>query len=178
MTDLTGKKVLALASQGVEQIEFTSPREALEKAGAEVTLASPDGKEFQGMESDWEKKDFFTPDLKVAEAKADDYDALLLPGGTLNADAMRLDDDARALVREFLTAEKPVAAICHAPWLLIDAGVAEGRKLTSFTSVVPDLKNAGANWVDEEVVVDGSLITSRNPNDLEAFNAAIIEKLA
>lgn len=178
MADLTGKKVLALASQGVEQVEFTSPRDALEGAGATVVLASPDGKEFQGMEGDWEKKDSFTPSLKTSEAKADEYDALLLPGGTLNADAMRLDESARELVRAFLDAEKPVAAICHAPWLLIDAGVAEGRRLTSFTSIVPDLKNAGANWVDEEVVVDGSLITSRNPGDLEAFNAAIIEKLA
>ena len=178
MADLNGKKVLALASQGVEQIEFTSPRDALSKAGASVTLASPDGKEFQGMESDWEKKDFFTPDAKVADVKAEDFDALLLPGGTLNADAMRLDEDARKLVNDFLDADKPVAAICHAPWLLIDAGVAKGRKVTSFTSVAPDLKNAGANWVDEEVVVDGSLITSRNPGDLDAFNAKLIEKLS
>ncbi|MBM7052294.1 type 1 glutamine amidotransferase domain-containing protein [Rothia sp. ZJ1223] len=178
MADLTGKKVLALASQGLEQIELTSPREALEGAGATVTLASPDGKEFQGMEGDWEKKDFFTPELKVSEAKAEDYDALLLPGGTLNADAMRLNKDARALVRAFLDAEKPVAAICHAPWLLIDSGVVEGRTLTSYESIAPDLKNAGANWVDQEVAIDGTLVTSRNPSDLEAFNAAIIEKLA
>lgn len=178
MADLTGKKVLALATQGLEQIELTSPQEALEAAGAQVSLASPDGEKFQGMEGNWEKKDFFTPDLKISEAKAEDFDALLLPGGTLNADVIRMDEDAQALVRAFLDANKPVAAICHAPWLLIDAGVAQGRKLTSYTSVVPDLKNAGANWVDEEVVIDGSLITSRNPGDLEAFNAAIIEKLA
>lgn len=110
--------------------------------------------------------------------KADDFDALLLPGGTLNADAMRMDEGARKLVKDFLDAGKPVAAICHAPWILVDAGVAEGRKLTSFTSIVPDLKNAGAKWVDEEVVVDGSLITSRNPGDLDAFNAKLIEKLS
>lgn len=178
MADLNGKKVLALASQGVEQIEYTSPRDALEIAGASITLASPDGKEFQGMEGDWEKKDSFTPDTKTADVKADDFDALLLPGGTLNADAMRMDEGARKLVKDFLDAGKPVAAICHAPWILVDAGVAEGRKLTSFTSIVPDLKNAGANWVDEEVVVDGSLITSRNPGDLDAFNAKLIEKLS
>lgn len=178
MADLNGKRVLALVSQGVEQVEYTSPRDALLAAGATVTLASPDGKEFQGMEGDWEKKDFFTPDAKIADVKAEDFDALLLPGGTLNADTMRMDEDARTLVRAFLDEGKPVAAICHAPWILIDAGVVAGKKLTSFTSIVPDLKNAGAHWVDAEVVVDGSLITSRNPGDLEAFNAALIEKLA
>lgn len=178
MADLSTKKVLILASQGVEQIELTSPRDALKNAGAQVSLAAPEGKEFQGMEGDWEKKDTFTPDLDLADVKVDEFDALVLPGGTLNADTMRLDSNARSIVVQFFEADKPVAAICHAPWLLIDAKKAEGKKMTSYTSVKLDLQNAGANWVDEEVVEDGNLITSRNPGDLEAFNKAIIAKLS
>ncbi len=178
MANLDGKKVLILASQGVEQVELTSPRDALKDAGATVELAAPEGKEFQGMEGDWEKKDTFTPELSLADVNTEDYDALVLPGGTLNADAMRINADANAIVTKFFEAEKPVAAICHAPWILIDTNRAKGRKLTSFTSVKVDLLNAGAEWVDEEVVVDGNLITSRNPGDLDAFNKAIIEALS
>ncbi|MDO4916056.1 MAG: type 1 glutamine amidotransferase domain-containing protein [Rothia sp. (in: high G+C Gram-positive bacteria)] len=178
MADLSNKKALILASQGVEQIELTSPHDALQDAGAEVILAAPEGKEFQAMEGDWDKADTFTPDLDLADVNTEDYDVLILPGGTLNADSMRIDSHAGAIVTKFFEAEKPVAAICHAPWLLINANRVKNRKMTSFTSVKDDLLNAGAQWVDEEVVVDGNLITSRNPGDLEAFNKAIIEKLS
>lgn len=178
MADLSNKKVLILASQGVEQVELTSPRDALKDAGVQVSLAAPEGKEFQGMNGDWEKVDTFTPDLALADVNVEEFDALVLTGGTLNADAMRINPEARSITVQFFEAEKPVAAICHAPWLLIDSKKVEGRKLTSYTSVMLDLQNAGAEWVDEEVVVDGNLITSRNPGDLEAFNKAIIAKLS
>lgn len=178
MADLSNKKVLILASQGVEQIELTSPRDALKDAGAQVFVAAPEGKEFQAMEGDWEKADTFTPDLALSDVKHEEYDALVLPGGTLNADALRIDADARCIAVQFFEAEKPVAAICHAPWLLIDAKKVEGRNMTSYTSVKLDLQNAGAKWVDEEVVEDGNLMTSRNPGDLEAFNKTLIEKLS
>lgn len=178
MSDLSNKKVLILASQGVEQIELTSPRDALKDAGVQVSLTAPEGKEFQGMNGDWEKADTFTPDLALADVNVEEFDALVLAGGTLNADAMRINPEARSITVQFFEAEKPVAAICHAPWLLIDSKKVEGKKLTSYTSVKSDLENAGAIWVDEEVVEDGNLITSRNPGDLEAFNKAIIAKLS
>lgn len=171
---LTGRKILILASQGVEEVELTSPRDALTEAGASVTLASPDGDEFQALNGDWDRGQSFQPDSGFDGLSAEQFDGLVLPGGTLNADRVRQDERAQALVREFLDHSKPVAAICHAPWLLIDSGVAEGRTLTSFASVAPDLKNAGATWLDEEVVLDDGLITSRNPGDLDAFNRAIV----
>lgn len=130
------------------------------------------------MEGDWEKADTFSPDLDLADVNCEEYDALVLPGGTLNADALRIDAHARSIVVQFFEADKPVAAICHAPWLLIDSKKVQDREMTSYTSVKLDLQNAGATWVDEEVVVDGNLITSRNPGDLDAFNKAIIEKLS
>ncbi|SMY10671.1 type 1 glutamine amidotransferase domain-containing protein [Brevibacterium jeotgali] len=177
-TPLTGTKVAFLLTRGVEQVELTNPRSALEQAGATTVLVSPSKDTLQAMEGDWTHADTFPVDVPVAQASADDYDALILPGGTLNADSLRTNDEAVALVKAFFDADKTVASICHGPWILAEAGVAKGRRLTSYASTKVDLENAGAHWVDEEVVVDGNLITSRNPGDLEAFNAAIREALA
>ena len=172
-TPLTGKKVAFLLTRGVEQVELTSPRAALDEAGAQTVIVSPSEGTLQAMEGDWTHADTFPVDVPVAQATAGDYDALVLPGGTLNADALRTDERAVALVKAFFDADKTVAAICHAPWILAEAGVAQNRRLTSYVSTRVDLENAGAQWVDEEVVIDGNLITSRNPGDLDAFNAAI-----
>lgn len=174
---ISDKKVAFLLTRGVEQVELTSPRNALDEAGATTVLVSPTGDSLQAMNGDWDHADEFPVDQAAADASADDFDALVLPGGTLNADALRLDEDALALVKAFFAADKPVAAICHAPWILAEADLAKGRKLTSFISTKTDLVNAGAEWTDAEVVIDGNLITSRNPGDLEAFNKAIAEKL-
>ena len=171
-------KVAFLLTRGVEQVELTSPRAALDGAGATTVIVSPSEGTLQAMEGDWEHADTFDVDVPVAQASADDYDMLVLPGGTLNADALRLDEDAVALVKAFFAAGKPVAAICHAPWILAEADVARGRKLTSYISTRTDLINAGADWEDSEVVVDGNLITSRNPGDLDAFNRAIAAALS
>ncbi|MDK7743148.1 type 1 glutamine amidotransferase domain-containing protein [Helcobacillus massiliensis] len=174
---VTDKKVAFLLTRGVEQIELTSPRKALDDAGATTVIVSPSEGTLQGMEGDWEHAHTFDVDVPVGEANADDYDMLVLPGGTLNADALRLDEDAVALVKAFFEADKPVAAICHAPWILAQADLARGRRLTSFASTKVDLVNAGAAWEDSEVVVDGNLITSRSPGDLEAFNREILKAL-
>ncbi|MDN3310703.1 type 1 glutamine amidotransferase domain-containing protein [Microbacterium oryzae] len=173
----SGKKVAFLLTKGVEQVELTSPREALDGAGATTVIVSPESPTLQAMQGDWEHGDVFDVDLSVADANPADYDALVLPGGTLNADSLRLDEDAVAFVKEYVASGRPVAAICHAPWILVQAGVASGRRLTSYASLEHDLRNAGAEWVDEEVVVDGNLITSRNPGDLDAFNGALLEAL-
>ncbi|TSI16888.1 type 1 glutamine amidotransferase domain-containing protein [Brevibacterium aurantiacum] len=174
---ISDKKVAFLLTRGVEQVELTSPRGALDEAGATTVIVSPSEGTLQAMNGDWDHADEFTVDVPVSAAKVEDFDALVLPGGTLNADALRLDEDAVALVKAFFAADKPVAAICHAPWILAESGVAKGRKLTSFVSTKTDLVNAGAEWEDSEVVVDGNLITSRNPGDLDAFNAAIANAL-
>ncbi len=175
---ISNKKVAFLLTRGVEQVELTSPRTALDEAGATTVIVSPAGDTLQAMKNDWEHADVFPVDVPVAQAKAEDYDALVLPGGTLNADALRLEEEAVRLVKEFFAAGKPVAAICHAPWILAEAGLAKGRKLTSYISTKTDLINAGAEWTDAEVVVDGNLITSRNPGDLDAFNGAIAAALS
>nr|WP_276087735.1 type 1 glutamine amidotransferase domain-containing protein [Nocardia zapadnayensis] len=175
---VSDKKVAFLLTRGVEQVELTSPRAALDGAGATTVIVSPSEGTLQAMEGDWEHADTFDVDVPVAQASADDYDMLVLPGGTLNADALRLDEDAVALVKAFFAAGKPVAAICHAPWILAQADLARGRKLTSYISIRTDLVNAGAEWEDSEVVVDGKLITSRNPGDLDAFNRAIAAALS
>lgn len=175
---ISDKKVAFLLTRGVEQVELTSPREALDEAGATTVIVSPSEGTLQAMNGDWEHADEFTVDVPVSQARVDDFDALVLPGGTLNADALRLDEDAVELVKAFFAADKPVAAICHAPWILAESGVAKGRKLTSFISTKTDLVNAGASWEDSEVVVDGNLITSRNPGDLDAFNSAIATALS
>ncbi|MGW9827556.1 deglycase [Brevibacterium pityocampae] len=172
------KKVAFLLTRGVEQVELTSPRAALDGAGATTVIVSPAEGTLQAMEGDWEHADTFDVDVPVAQARAEDYDMLVLPGGTLNADSLRLDEDAVALVKAFFAAGKPVAAICHAPWILAQADLARGRKLTSYISIRTDLVNAGAEWEDSEVVVDGNLITSRNPGDLDAFNRAIAAALS
>lgn len=177
-TPLTGKKIAFLLTRGVEQVELTSPRAALDEAGATTVLVSPSKDTLQAMEGDWTHADTFPVDVPVEQASVDEYDALVLPGGTLNADSLRTNEEAVALVKAFFDADKTVASICHGPWILAEAGVAKGRRLTSYASTKVDLENAGARWVDEEVVVDDNLITSRNPGDLEAFNAAIRKALA
>lgn len=175
---LTGKTVAFLATDGVEQVELTSPWEAVLAAGGTPVLVSLEAGRITAMQSDWEHGESFDVNTAVKDAKAEDFHGLVMPGGTLNADALRVDEDVQAFVRSFFEQHKPVAAICHAPWTLIEAGVVEGRKLTSFPSLKTDLKNAGAQWVDEEVVVDAGLTTSRNPDDLDAFNAKVVEELA
>jgi protease I len=176
--ELQGKKVAFLvANEGIEQVELTEPRKALEGAGAETVLIAPEAGEAQAF-NHLDKADAFPVDVTTADADAAQYDGLVLPGGVANPDNLRTDDAAVGFVRAFFDAGKPVAAICHAPWTLIEADVVEGRKLTSWPSLQTDLRNAGAEWVDEEVVVDSGLVTSRNPGDLPAFNAKAIEEIA
>jgi protease I len=176
--ELSGKRIAFLvANEGIEQVELTEPRRAVEEAGAEVDLIAPESGKAQAF-NHLDKADEFDVDKAVAEASPDDYDGLVLPGGVANPDNLRTDDDAVGFVKAFFEAGKPVGAICHAPWTLIEADVVEGRKLTSFQSIQTDLRNAGAEWVDEEVVVDSGLVTSRNPDDLPAFNSKIVEEFA
>lgn len=176
--DLSGKKVAILvANEGIEQVELTEPRQALRDAGADTHLIAPEDGEVQAFDH-LTAKDTFPVDVTVASAAAEDYDALVLPGGVANPDALRTDHKAMELVRAFFEAGKPVAAICHAPWVLIEAGVASGRTLTSWPSLKTDLTNAGARWKDEEVVVDSGLVTSRNPDDLPAFCEKLIEEIS
>jgi protease I len=175
--ELNGMKVAVLATDGVEQVELDRPWQALEEAGAEpelVSLASGTVTAYDHIDKGGTKK----VDAVVSSADPDVYGALVLPGGVINGDFVRADPDAVAFVTSFFDAGKPVAAICHAPWVLIEAGVVKGRRMTSWPSLQTDLRNAGAEWVDEEVVVDGNLTTSRNPDDLDAFSAAIVEEFA
>ncbi len=176
MNDITHARVLMLATDGFEQSELFSPRDALMDAGAQVTLASIALDPIQGM-LHAEKGLTITPDVTLDDVDADEFDALVLPGGLANPDALRLQPRALEIVQAFFDADKTVAAICHAPWLLIEADVVDGRRVTSWPSLRTDLDNAGAHTVDEEVVVDGNLITSRKPDDLPAFNAALIEAI-
>ena len=177
MQNLNGKKVAILVADGFEQVELTKPKQALEEAGAQTHIVSLKSGQVKGWdETDW--GDTFDVDVVVADAKAEDYNALLLPGGVMNPDNLRQDEKAVAFVRTFFEQHKPVAAICHGPWTLIEAGVVEGRKMTSYSSLQTDLKNAGANWVDEEVVTDQGLVTSRKPDDIPAFNKKMIEEIA
>ncbi len=175
--DLTGKKIAFLATNGVEQIELTEPRKAVEGAGAEVHLISLEEGEFQGLDH-LDKGETFTADKAVADVSASDYDGLVLPGGVANPDFLRADEDAVRFVREFVEAGKPVGAICHGPWTLVEADVVRGKTLTSFPSIKTDIRNAGGEWVDEEVHVDAGLTTSRRPDDLPAFCAKIVEEFA
>ena len=174
---LNGKRVAFLvAPEGIEQVELTEPWKAVEAAGGSPELLSTDSGEVQAF-NHLDKADTFPVDEVVADADPMSYDALVLPGGVANPDALRTDEDAVAFVRAFFEQAKPVAAICHAPWTLIEADVVKGRRLTSWPSLQTDLRNAGAEWVDEEVVVDQGLVTSRNPDDLEAFCAKAVEEI-
>jgi len=175
---LQGKTIAFLvAAEGIEQVELTEPWKAVEQAGGTPKLLSPESGTVQAF-NHLDKADTFPVDVPVSEAGVDDYDALVLPGGVANPDALRMDKGAVDFVRNFIGSGKPVAAICHAPWSLVEAGVLEGRTLTSWPSLQTDIRNAGATWVDEEVVVDGNLVTSRKPDDLPAFNSKLIELVA
>jgi protease I len=175
--DLTGKRVAIVVADGFEQVEMTSPREALEEAGAETVLVSIEDRRVKGWKhTDW--GDTFDVDVPIEEAVPGDYDALVLPGGVMSPDKLRRDERVLEFVRAFFEEAKPVASICHGPWTLIDAGVAEGRRMTSYPSIRKDLENAGAEWTDQEVVVDDGLVTSRKPEDLPAFNAKMLEEIA
>ena len=182
MATLDGRTIAFLtATEGVEQVELTEPRRALEDAGAETVLLSVEEGEVQGF-NHLTKADTFTVDRVVDDVDVDDFDGLVLPGGVANPDALRMDDDAVAFVSDFFAAGKPVAAICHAPWTLVEADVVRGRMLTSWPSLQTDIRNAGGTWYDKEVVVcdegPNTLVTSRNPDDLPAFNDAAVEAFA
>jgi len=175
---LEGKTVaFAVAAEGIEQVELTEPWKAVVEAGGTPKLLSVESGEVQAF-NHLDKADTFDVDATFSSASGDDYDALMLPGGVANPDALRTDDAAVGFVKSFFDAGKPVAAICHAPWTLIEANVVRGRTMTSWPSLATDLENAGATWVDEEVVEDGNLITSRNPDDLPAFCQAMVKKFA
>jgi len=177
MARLEGKKVAILITDGFEQVEMTEPRKALEEAGAGIDIVSPAKGKVRGWKmTDW--GDSFEVDVSLDEADAEDYDALVLPGGVANPDKLRMNDKAVEFVRAFLQAGKPIAAICHGPWTLIEADGVQGRTMTSWPSLKTDLKNAGANWVDRSVVTDNGLVTSRKPDDIPDFNRKMIEEFA
>jgi protease I len=176
--ELQGRKVAILAADGVERVELEQPRRAVQDAGAETQLLSIHEGEIQARNNDIEEAGTFTVEGLVSEASADDYDALILPGGTVNPDQLRVNDDAVNFVRTFFEQGKPVGTLCHGPWTLINAGVVEGRQLTSYPSVRTDLRNAGAEVFDQEVVTDQGLVSSRDPNDLPAFCSKIVEEFA
>ena len=183
MTDeLTGKRIALLFTEGVEQVELTTPRDALTDAGADVVLLAPSAESVQAVNGDIFPADTFKPDDTVAEADADSFDALVLPGGTSNPDRLRLDEDALAFIAAVAGAGKPIAAICHGPWTLVETGLVKGKTLTSFPSIRSDVQNAGGTWVDRESYTcpdEGfTLVTSRKPDDLDAFVAAAIEAFA
>jgi protease I len=175
--ELQGKKIAFLAADMFEEVELTKPWQALEEAGADLELISLEEGEIQGFDH-YDKAGSFKVDRTVEEAKASDYDGLVLPGGVGNPDNLRQDENAVHFVRDFFEQGKPVGAICHAPWTLVEAGVVRGRTLTSFPSLQTDIRNAGATWVDEQVHVDQGLVTSRKPDDIPAFNAKLIEEFA
>jgi protease I len=177
MAELDGKRVAFLATDMVEQVELTQPWKAVEDAGGTPELISLRPGEIQAF-NHYDKEDKFPVDRTVDEVSADEYDALVQPGGVGNPDTLRMDENAVRLVREFVEAGKPVAVICHGPWMLVEADVVRGRKLTSYPSLKTDIRNAGGNWVDEEVVLDDRIVTSRNPNDLSAFCSTLVEEFA
>lgn len=173
MSQLNNRKIALLATDGFEDSELAKPLEAVKNAGADVVVVSLERSEITGKDGTG-----IGVDATIDEVSANDFDGLLLPGGVANPDALRMNEDAVNFVRDFFTQHKPVGAICHAPWVLIEAGVVEGLTLTSWPSLRTDLENAGAKWVDEEVVVDEGLVTSRNPDDIPAFSAKVIEEFA
>lgn len=176
MTDITNSKMLIMSTDGFEQSELFVPLEKLKAAGAQVHVATLDGKAIKGWDAgDWGKS--IDADLKISDIDVESYDALVLPGGQINPDILRADKTAVAKVRDFVTHDKIVAAICHAPWLLIEAGIVEGREMTSYHSIRTDLRNAGANVVNKDVAISNGIITSRSPDDLDAFVAKIIEEV-
>ncbi|WP_321289424.1 type 1 glutamine amidotransferase domain-containing protein [uncultured Sunxiuqinia sp.] len=177
MGTLTGKKVAILATNGFEESELFGPKDAFEKSGADVLLISPEsGKITAWKHGEWSRK--IDVDVNISEAEVSDYDALMLPGGVINPDKLRRNEKAVSFVRDFMETGKPVAAICHGPQMLIEADAVKGRTMTSFFSIKKDLQNAGANWIDLEVVVDNGLVTSRNPSDLESFSSKMVEEIA
>ena len=177
MAKLNGKTVAILTENGFEEVELTSPKKALEDAGATVHIVSPQKDKIKAWAHDhWSIE--LSVDKNVSDVKAEDYDALLLPGGVLNPDKLRLNKEAVEFAKDFLETGKPVAAICHGPQLLIETGLLEGREMTSYPSLQTDIKNAGANWHDREVIIDNGLVTSRSPKDLEAFNEKMVEEIS
>ena len=177
MADVKGKKIAVLATDGVEQVELTEPVKALQNAGAQVTIVSPKAGEIQGMNHD-QKGDKIKVDAALSGTRPDQFDAIVLPGGVANPDYLRVDKQAVAFVKHFVDAGKPIAAICHGPWTLIEAGGVKGKRMTSWPSLRTDLANAGANWVDKTCVVDGRLVTSRKPDDLPAFCDNMLKSFA
>ncbi|KAA9325026.1 type 1 glutamine amidotransferase domain-containing protein [Adhaeribacter soli] len=174
---LEGKKIAILATDGFEQVELTEPRKALMEAGAITHIIAPESGSIKGWNhTDW--GDEVKVDVKLSDAQPKDYDGLMLPGGVMNPDKLRMNPDAVDFVAAFMKENKPVAAICHGPWTLVETGMIKGRKMTSYESIKTDLKNAGANWVDEEVVVDNGLVTSRKPDDIPAFSKKMVEEFA
>jgi protease I len=176
--ELRERTIAILAADGVEQVELEQPRQAVEDAGARTVLLSIDEGEIQAMNSDINPADTFPVDGEVADASVEDFDGLILPGGTCNPDKLRMDEDAVRFVREFVESGKPVGVICHGPWTLAEADVLDGRRITSWPSIRTDLRRAGAEVVDEEVVVDGNLISSRSPDDLPAFCETVVSELS
>jgi protease I len=174
MNDIKGRKIAILATDGFEQVELTEPQKALKAAGATVTVVSPKSGKIQGMNHD-QKGDQIAVDAELSSVKAEQFDGLVLPGGVANPDYLRVNPEAMAFVKQFVTSGKPVGAICHGPWSLIEVDAVRGKKVTSWPSLKTDLRNAGAQWVDEPMVRDGQLVTSRKPDDLKAFNTALIE---
>lgn len=177
MAKLDGKKVAILVADGFEQVEMTKPRAALDEAGAKTTIVSVHSGQIFGMNHE-KKGDTFDVDQTLEEARPEEFDALMIPGGLINPDTLRSTPEALEFTKHFFREGKPVAAICHGPWVLIDAGVVRGRKLTSWPAIQTDVKNAGGNWVNEEVVVDNGLVTSRKPDDIPAFNRKMIEEIS
>jgi protease I len=177
MAQLSGKKVAILVADGFEQVEMTKPREALNEAGAGTKIVSVHSGEIYGMHHE-KKGDNFKVDLTLDEARPEEFDALMIPGGLMNPDTLRSTPEAVEFTKAFFRTGKPVAAICHAPWVLVEANVVRGRKLTSWPAIQTDVRNAGGNWVDQEVVVDNGLVTSRKPDDIPAFNRKMIEEFA
>ncbi len=174
---LNGLRVAILVSDGFEQVEMTEPRKALEQAGAETTIVSPASGSVQGF-NHFDKADSFPVDMELKEANPDDFDAVLLPGGANNADYLRVMPEAQEFIKKIDAAHKPIAVICHAPWLLVSAGLVRGKTLTSYHTIQDDIKNAGATWIDQELVHDGNWVSSRSPKDLPVFNKAMVELFA